>query len=369
MKVVHVVLGRANPNRMNGVNNVVHNIATSLHAKDINIEVWGITSSLGRSGDDYIRAYKLKVFNKFMFRVFPSLHLLKSILKENNKSVIFHFHGSYIIEFFILAVFLKSFGYKWLVTPHGGYSKNTLSKNSFLKNVYIKICDSIYINKSEKVQALAYQEKQDILTCFKKASLNVIVIPNGVNIPQITLNEDKLVEPYFVYCGRLHKEKGLDFLLKGYLVYVSNGGKRKLYIIGDGKEASYIKKFIESNSLRDEVKMFGALFNEDKNKVLATASAFIAPSRSEGFPIALLEALSLNLPLVVTKETNFGGIVRDNNLGIELESTSPEVISRALFHIETTPNEFYGERPQKFVSEHYSWEVVTSKLCDDFYKL
>ena len=45
MKIIHLILGRANPNRMNGVNKVVHNLATVQSQKGYTIEVWGITSS------------------------------------------------------------------------------------------------------------------------------------------------------------------------------------------------------------------------------------------------------------------------------------------------------------------------------------
>lgn len=365
MKIIQLVLGKANPNRMNGVNNVVHHISTSLKRKKINVEVWGITSS--KSHDDFEREYKLKIFSKFFYRVIPSFDLIRAILKEDKETVKFHFHGAYIIEFFVCATILKIFGYKWFVTPHGAYSRNTLLKNNLLKKMYIKTLDCIYIKKSQKIQALAPKEREDILDCFP--NIEVEVIPNGVNIPGvITKVRGGIEDKYFVFCGRLHRQKGLDYLLDGYLSYISSGGHMKLYIIGDGEERSFVSDFIENNYLQNKVIMLGALFNEDKNKVIASASAFVAPSRFEGFPIALLEAFSLNIPAVVSKETNFGDIVTENNLGIELENTSPEIISNALFTMEKKPNYFYDKRPQTFVRDHYSWEAVTSKLCVCFYK-
>ena len=45
MEIIHLILGKANPNRMNGVNKVVHELATTQVEKGISAEVWGITDN------------------------------------------------------------------------------------------------------------------------------------------------------------------------------------------------------------------------------------------------------------------------------------------------------------------------------------
>ena len=62
MKIIHIVLGRANPNRMNGVNRVAHNLATAQVNKGSDVSVWGITASANLPDDELERSYKTKWF-------------------------------------------------------------------------------------------------------------------------------------------------------------------------------------------------------------------------------------------------------------------------------------------------------------------
>ena len=61
MKVIHLVLGRANPNRMNWVIRVVHNLATAQKMGGFDVSVWGITDSFDKE-DDLVRNYKVSWF-------------------------------------------------------------------------------------------------------------------------------------------------------------------------------------------------------------------------------------------------------------------------------------------------------------------
>ena len=364
-KVIQVVIGKANPNRMNGVNNVVHNLSNELLNTTIEVEVWGITDL--HKENSLVRNYKIQFFERFKFRLFPSFSLLKKILSQNKNEVIFHFHGSYIIEFFIFTLILKVFGFSWIVTPHGGYAKNTTNKNGFLKKIYIKTLDKLYIGKAKIVHLFITQETDDFHNWFPKVT--TIYIPNGVNIVQEYINHPMSIDSsYFVYCGRLSTEKGLDRLLAGYCSYVKAGGKADLLIIGDGDKRIFIEEYIKKNDLYEKIKLTGAVFGKEKNKLISKAIACIATSYSEGFPIALLEALALNKPLIVSKETNIGELVKRHNLGICLDDCNQDKVCEAFSQMEEN-FAMYDFKPMNFINENYTWSSIAEQFNNEYRKL
>lgn len=358
MKIIEITLGRANPNRMNGVNNVVHNLSNALakNSDEIDIEVWGLTDSKG--SDDIERDFTLKVFNTF--NVIPSFNQLHAIYKLRNSDVLFHFHGVYIFQFFMLSLILFFFRMPWCVTPHGGYSKNNLVRNEFFKKIYIKTIDSFYIKRSLFVHLLAKNELEDFERVFH--GVDTVIIPNGVNCEKfIPSNSVSDIPNYFVFCGRLTEQKGLDRLVRGFKNYVSAGGNLDLCIIGEGDKEAFLKDFINDNNLNDRIKLVGAKFDSEKNSIISRSSAFLLTSYFEGFPIALLEAMSLNKPLVVTKETNIGDLVRDNDLGVFIENYSDDELCNALFFMENNYESFKC-RPYEFVKNNYTWKQIALNM-------
>ena len=62
MDIIHIVLGKANPDRMNGVNKVVHQLATKQAASNRSVQVWGITEDLSHNYAE--RNFKTQLFKK-----------------------------------------------------------------------------------------------------------------------------------------------------------------------------------------------------------------------------------------------------------------------------------------------------------------
>ena len=133
-------------------------------------------------------------------------------------------------------------------------------------------------------------------------SARVRVIRNGVPLP----SRARLVakrrqtrarlgalddETWAVFVGRLTHEKGLDVLLRALEAPVGLGG---LLVVGDGPE----RNMLESLATRASVPVRFCGYHEDVSGFLAAADVFVQPSRSEGLPFSLLEAMAHGLPVV-----------------------------------------------------------------------
>ncbi len=103
--ITHILLGKANPNRMNGVNKVVFQLANAQCKIGERVKVWGITKD-PQSPSDYARDFDLNLFRKQRnpFKLDPSL--VKAI-EDADEASIFHLHGGFLPEMHALSLKLS----------------------------------------------------------------------------------------------------------------------------------------------------------------------------------------------------------------------------------------------------------------------
>lgn len=120
---------------------------------------------------------------------------------------------------------------------------------------------------------------------------NIVVIPNPLKpIPKVAVP----LKTQIVSVGRLNPEKGHRILIEAFSKIESKDWN--LMIIGDGVERNNLQELVGNLNISDRVKFTGELV--DFSKELAESQIFILPSLSEGFPNALIEAMSVPLACI-----------------------------------------------------------------------
>lgn len=132
-----------------------------------------------------------------------------------------------------------------------------------------------------------------------------------------------------VFCGRITRDKGLEYLVHAADETIQNHPKLNILIVGSGDYLDVLKEIIRANSkLQHRVFFTG----ETKNvfPALAASDFFIFPSLHENHSIALLEAMAMKLPAIAT---NVGGnpeIVHDGQFGRLVEAANVEQLKCAI---------------------------------------
>lgn len=176
--------------------------------------------------------------------------------------------------------------------------------------------------------------------------------------------------PHLTYMGRLEKAKGLEELLMKLQEDVSCWSELKL--IGSG---SYEKKLIElvnNLNLSNKVTFEGFLEGRQKVQAIIRSDFFISFSKSEGFPLVILEFFALGKPCIIYP---IGGIsyfktrFENEKLGIFL-SPKPKFLRDILTDpdISTLFSDQASDARRKFVREFYP-EVITQKYIRVFEKV
>jgi glycosyltransferase involved in cell wall biosynthesis len=360
MHIIHILTGEANPETLNGVNKIVHWMATEETSQGHDVEVWGITKSVSKLRTDTYN-YKLRLFPQLSFPAALAPEI-KRALADLDRNTWVHFHSVFIFEFPGIARLLRNRGLLYGITPHGGYSSGVLSKNRWRKLLYITLRERWYISGASWVQATGLGEVKDILSIEPHA--RVELIPNGqernllagLEVPQLASEH-----PVIGYCGRLAiRQKGLDYLIQGFSAYKSHGGCGQLWIVGDGADRAIVERMVVEKDIQNHVKFFGAMSGAAKLKVLANFDVFIHSSRWEGLPMACLEAASLGKPLLVSQETNLADYVKRYGAGLVLDETSAAGVERVMECVqrlcENIQLKQLGANALLLVEKEFSWE-------------
>jgi glycosyltransferase involved in cell wall biosynthesis len=165
--------------------------------------------------------------------------------------------------------------------------------------------------------------------------LKKTVIPNPVRtiaaeIPAVERFADP--EPNkkcVVAMGRLIRVKGFDRLLSAFAKLAQKHPDWQLVILGHGELRSDLEHLIQRLSLTGRVRLKG--FVSDPFVIFKNSEFFVMSSRSEGFPYALLEAMSCGLPAVAMECTSgVREIIRDGIDGILVPDGDVEALAAAM---------------------------------------
>tara|TARA_Y100000746_G_scaffold136893_1_gene117243 strand:- start:1135 stop:1812 length:678 start_codon:yes stop_codon:yes gene_type:complete len=137
-------------------------------------------------------------------------------------------------------------------------------------------------------------------------------------------------QPEVLALARLQPQKGLDLLLRAFALLLPSSRKGwRLTLVGEGPEGTALKQLCAELGIDDVVSFEG--FRSDTKTFLRRASIFALPSRFEGMPNALLEAMASGLPSVVS-DASPGPLemVHDGVEGFVVPSENVEALARAL---------------------------------------
>ncbi|MEM8886380.1 MAG: glycosyltransferase family 4 protein [Bacteroidota bacterium] len=362
--IIHIVLGRANPNRMNGVNRVVHNLAEEQHALGWKVSVWGITASYNKA-DELVRNYHSCWFpDSGYLKISPEL---KAALQTSAPNTVFHFHGGFIPHFILISRYLRKISRSYVLTPHGTFTQGAMEQNRWVKKLYFRFLEKPLLNKAQAIQCLGHSEQSDLEALTE--SHQIELIPNGQNFDELVCERPVHPSREFIigYCGRIEeRQKGLDILLKSFRFYREQlGGKGKLHLIGDGPYLLEMKALAAELELDSYICFWGKKFDQEKLQLLSHMKLFVHSSRNEGLPTAVIEALSLGIPCLVSKASSMDTYVKMARAGWTYEEIDIPRIARyfreAEREFETGKLKERSIRAFEMARREFSWREVAQK--------
>ncbi len=227
--------------------------------------------------------------------------------------------------------------------------------------------DSLVANSSGlKRMALSFYDKN-----------RVLVIPNGVDVNAFSetdelsdssqlkvAGDDSVVHLLFV--SRLIERKGLQDVLpqlrKIRDICLENEKTIVLDVVGDGPYADTLKTKAHDEKIDDFVVFHGQKNKSELPSFYSQADIFIFPSRKEGMPNAVLEAMSYGLPIVMTPCEGSDELIRGNGYVCNVDDFKDRIIELSL---SAELRNKMGNKSIELVKKSFSWQ----KTADEYLAL
>lgn len=256
------------------------------------------------------------------------------------------------IDFLLSKINLKNI--KWIASERNDPTARSLLQRLALLKAY------------KKCNVLVVQTKK-IDTYYKKRGItNTCIISNPVSrfaSDSLQKKANPIGLPYILSVGRLDKQKAFDKLILAYYkLKRTEAISHKLVILGDGPLMKKLKKMVFRFHLDADVLLLGR--KKEVEDFYLNASLFVLPSKYEGMPNALLEAMSFGLPVISTDF--FTGAAQElisNNNGIIVPVNNNQSLQKAILSILSLDNYERDHMGQRSIDvlKRFSTETVVKK--------
>ncbi len=245
-----------------------------------------------------------------------------------------------------------------------------VDRNQFWKWLHLKMVNS---KMTSLLVVVSSRIKKNLSHIGKVNTKKITVILNGIQV-----NKD-LVDRYqarkslgwsqkdltLVSIGRLSKPKGHKYLIDALPEIIDKHPNTMLYIVGEGKLRKKLEKQIDNHNLKKNIVLLG--FRTDIYEILRASDLFVMPSIWEGLPLALLEAMLMECPIIVSDVEGIDDVITHNVNGVITPSKDVGNLTESILMLlgDSDKRLKMGKEARKHVLENFSEE----EMCKQYEKV
>jgi GalNAc-alpha-(1->4)-GalNAc-alpha-(1->3)-diNAcBac-PP-undecaprenol alpha-1,4-N-acetyl-D-galactosaminyltransferase len=193
--------------------------------------------------------------------------------------------------------------------------------------------------------------------------LNITIIPNAL---KKMVRQDVPESNQVLFAGRLSFEKGPDRLLKAF-AKINTKEDWKLIFAGNGPMQNELERMVKELGLTAKVSFLGKVNNIDK--ILSESAIFVLPSRLEGFPNALCEAMAIGLPCICFDAIATEDLIEHQKNGFVVKENDIDALAETIEMLMNDPalRKEIGNNA-KGIAQKLDAAVIGNKVVDFMYK-
>ncbi len=363
MRIAHVAPRGVHPH--SGLLTAMVHIAVGLAGRGVDVEVWQLSTWPDSDNRELIDALDDAGVRRVPIRGGAARLLARPSavggVRERAVDLV-HLHGVFSPTNNALA---RRVEVPFVVSPHGGYAPRSLAFHRFRKTAFKHAFERPMLRRASLVCALTEIEAREIRAF--DGPTPIVVIPNGADAPESDLARDAFRAevgidggaPLAVYVGRLDvRAKRLDAIVRAA---AAADGWHLAVIGGDYRDgAAEIRALITDLGAGDRIHLPGPRRGARLYEALAAADVFVLMSRSEGLPMALLEALAAGTPAVVSREVEGRIGVAAAGAGWVVDPERLEAVLRWL--ADSQPHEWETRSAMaRVLASEYDWAQIAAR--------
>jgi glycosyltransferase involved in cell wall biosynthesis len=310
--------------------------------------------SLGVTLHDLNLSYKYDLWKVFR---------LSKLIRSGNYDIV-HAHLFPSILLVALASYWAK-GPHYICTEHGTWSRR--------RQIYgFWVLDRWIYSHYEKIIAVSPTVKNSLLSWLKQPQdwYRIAVIPSGIALPQSNVSEDIPTHDFdLIFVGRLEHEKGLDILLQALALLKEEGLRVSLLVVGTGSQANFLQKLAHTLEISGQVKFLG--YSSEVRHLLRRARIFVLPSRTEGLPLAVLEAMAERKAIIATFVGGLGDILETDKDAILIPPEDPQTLAKVIKKIMDNPQKIpqMGDNAHTKACKYFSRERFVKDVIQLYEKI
>lgn len=264
-----------------------------------------------------------------------------------------------------VAIAARKLNIPLIITPRGTLEPWSLGQKKWKKKMAMVLYQKNDLQKAACILATSDMEARHVRDLG--IAPPIAIIPNGIDVSEYACRTEGSkfsVKKQIVFLSRIHKKKGVEFLINAWEQLKAKYPDWNVVIAGNGEEAyiSQLKAMITAKSLHEFVEIIPPVFGEAKHKLYSESSLFILPTYSENFGMVIAEAMSCGVPCITTNGTPWQEL-NEKCLGWCIDLSQENVIKTISEAIDLGQDKLFeiGQRCSQYIYDTYQYTEVASK--------
>lgn len=240
-----------------------------------------------------------------------------------------------------------------------------------LQYVFSSSLELKILKLSNKITTVSQINAKKINQCGIKQD-KIVIIGNAVD--EIFFSPAKYTKHenrYITYVGRMTPAKGLFNLTKCAEYVLKEYPNVKFLLAGEGPLRNLLEKKVRKMGLQRKILFLGNLPKEKIIQIYRNAYLHIIPSKSEGLPNVLLEAMSSGLPVVATAVGGNPEVISSGVNGFLVSPQAPLNMAKIVVKLldDAKLRDKIGKNARKTIEKYYTWDRMTDRILQCYYDI
>ena len=303
--------------------------------------------------DGYTICRHLEIARPFDNSITPGV--LRSLRKYSTEADVVHVHSHLYFMSNLSALYGVFSDTPIILTNHGLVSQTAPIP---IQKLFIPTIGRFTFEAADHI--LCYTDTDKMRLRERGIKTSISVIHNGIDCTRFRPNKNNR-RNQILFVGRLKPGKGVDNLIASFGEIADNHPDWILKIVGAGPQREELQKKVSEMNIWNQVEFSGEIPNEKIPDIYADSEIFVLPSKSEGLPRTILEALACETPVITSNLPQLESVVEGAGLTVNPESTIE--LSNALNELigKDKKRRELGNCGRQKIVENYSWQDTVEK--------
>jgi glycosyltransferase involved in cell wall biosynthesis len=305
-------------------------------------------------------------------RFITSWSMLADLRRRVRACDVVHIHGLYRFHSIVASMVARRRQVPYVIQPHGALDPWHRGRGRRAKDLYHLLVEDPIIRGASAIVCTSGREEQSIRDLGYRGP--TWVIPGAIDADALrepaapSLLEQMGIHPdarVVTFLGRISAKKGVPLLVESFGQTAEEFPDAHLIIAGPDDEGigQRLASLITQAGLADRVSFMGLVAGPEKRALLQRSDVFVLPSADESFGSAVVEAMAVGCPVIVSPQVAIEDVVRESGAGLVAERNVTD-IARAVHAILADPGAALAmaEAGRRVVDSRFAWPTVADEF-------